>query len=476
MPALRESELQTEAPRCDAEYPARSGSLEPRAKVVLAAVSLLVVTALSQMGCVSVQQSTRTVDVPVSARYEDIPTSLEYVVESSVEAARVELQLTAVQRCERRHYETVHRTHITERSEVGGKNENYGEWFWGSVLTGAGAGAWVIGAVKDDPEAGGDWKTGGYVLAGLGAAVLVGAVIDSIRLADSEERVGDVEEPRESKKRVCSTKPVSDEEIQLTLGDRVLGTGTTDGEGTVVFEAALPEYADPDAMLHVVIANRDSKIEQRMPAEWKRTFEDRAAWRRAYPQGCLDALKPAACDRVAAYLREFPAGEFVGDAEEMLAAAEPKLAALRIAERKANGWMRASKSSVVSALMKTGVQRVEAPRAVERYRHPSATGTFTIQGSGDHLSSVEVWFVRAPTQANPVFFVKWLQAIEMQMHPDAKQRFAASAFITTQLNARAGKRQKVFGDVCVIMETPGPGPLGVFTLRFAAVAECGRGR
>jgi hypothetical protein len=363
---------------------------------------------------------------------------------------------------------------------------------------------------------------------GIGAAAAGGALVawdlanlfttgTSTRVVSTDKRTRTTEE------RICDRAPAGGIALDLRSGDRSTRL-TTDSAGkaqTSVANAPLKDWAFQRPFLTVagtkveLTAEPAAKLamEHRSEKElklWLATFPNVGAPLRTEVEALLattseEARKLAEADAVkqAAELNKsaraaFQAGEF-GDAankaSECLSlvpehpqckdiaaradreweklrqrkqAAEEKQARLEAAARS----LGLRKSAITPSLVRMGFSPLESTET--KYRHPKHNVVFVLFGAGDDLDAFEVWFHGGSATSAPEFTKSWLRLIAQTVFPNTALRNTVAQFLEPSFNRSNSTVQRVFGKVCVRVETPPPGPLGTYTLRHGPAGECGQ--
>lgn len=197
---------------------------------------------LATAGCASISESRRILERPVGGRsdagVEQIAQPVMQVETINANVILLELYVEAV--CYEAEYATLERRQVITRH-----SSDALKWEWAGAATGLVVGIPLIVAaptLSDEPTydettgepAGSHQDTArvaGYTSLAAGAVVLVIAIVDSVRAADSVEPLPEVERLTRRRTFPCERVTMAHRTVSARLGSRPIELGTTDAFG-----------------------------------------------------------------------------------------------------------------------------------------------------------------------------------------------------------------------------------------------------
>lgn len=276
--------------------------------------AVLAVAALSS-GCARINSTTTYTQTPISRRaaVEVVAGSLEYGARTQLQARTLQLAFHQVETC-RTTVVPVLRKQAHTRREVADDAAGTALSPTTSSVTGllfAALGGYSYLAADDlaasssntEQSTPDDYRGGGLVLGAVGAGLLSIALIDSIRLRDSDEVVGEVDGPPEVSSELCHRASAA--ELVVTVrapSSQWTARATTDSGGKVSFDLlTLDEAAFIAGALALEATLGGQRIQLDVPQADSASLLARLA---AEPASKIfqdrDALRIASCDRAVA--------------------------------------------------------------------------------------------------------------------------------------------------------------------------------
>jgi hypothetical protein len=205
------------------------------------------------------------------------------------------------------------------------------------------------------PDETNNQKVLGYVLLGTAAIPVVAAIVNAIRVQDSQETIAIGKERRPGNWGSCATPPIPNRKIDLAIGLNTRMTSQTDAAGHVLFDLGSVNLADevvPSAANITVEGVVDTTVDIRgmaSRARWEqqaatvraarieadRHRADDEAWARSGAEECRGPeptdpdIAATACDVVQSYLSGQPTGGHVAEAREVLTQGRARIVRLR---------------------------------------------------------------------------------------------------------------------------------------------------
>lgn len=293
----------------------------------------VLVLALVATSCATITENVRVIDRPLpersSVRHEvsrDIGTAATTRVEESPESVSIFARAVQFKTCSTERHDLIERRTVTERYWDQSKpNSRATIYFW----FGAGLVASVVGgAYKYSVATTPGQRSGAVALmaggSGLALSVPLGNEFRAIDSSSSEEV-----DRHETKSARCKEEPARVTVLRVEGLGGVLVDGTTNAGGELAVQVSPGDILRRGPGFRLVAGKSEIGKLKELDAAYASLKDEDQAWRRAELEECRATLTIAACDGAESYVRLFPRGAHVREADEAIRSAAPKMHLLR---------------------------------------------------------------------------------------------------------------------------------------------------